>query len=423
MSSWQKHLKENKAFCILAFNHMHVDTDSKVKLCCVADNETPLAKDVTSVDMSKLWVGEQYQQIRKDMLAGKKVEQCKGCYKLEEENGGGSDRLAHNMWFNPPTDDWELDVVTGSNTGHPNWVDWRPGRFCNLGCRMCFVGVSSTIADEHKANPLLTKVTGEEWFETKEWIEDDNTYAYMQELIPNLAAIKIAGGEPFFMPGVIKLLKWCIESGNTHLRLDITTNGTRMQGKVLKWLKEFKSVDIQFSIDGVGYANDYIRYGAEWDKIAPTYKQYLDMEGVTTNLLSTVQVYNLHDVPNIIQFWKDCGSNNNLIMNFVNWPREFKIDILPKSYRHRIADEIENVTADMSQYQLDTFRINAMLSQLREPDVPRNEDAYLEGYGDIYKRRILCVKRTRAYDKLRKQDINLVSKKLGELMNEWEQDG
>ena len=215
------------------------------------------------------------------------------------------------------------------------------------------------------------------------------------------------------MPGVIKLLRWCIDSGNTHLRLDITTNGTRMQGKVLKWLKEFKSVDIQFSIDGVGYANDYIRYGAEWDKIATTYKQYLNMENVKTNLLSTVQVYNLHDMPNVIQFWKDCGSNNNLIMNFVNWPTEFKIDILPKSYRYKVADEIANVTVDMPQHQLDTFRISALINQLREPNVSNNKE-------DINERRQRCVKRTRAYDKLRKQDINLVSKDLGKLISEWE---
>jgi sulfatase maturation enzyme AslB (radical SAM superfamily) len=410
--NWKKQLKENKAFCILAFNHMHVDTDSNVKLCCVADFQTPLAKDVTDINMSELWVGDEYQQIRRDMLAGKKVKQCKGCYKLEEENGTGSDRVAHNSWFNP-NGAFELDIKTGNNTGHPTWVDWRPGRFCNLGCRMCFVGVSSTIADEHKANPLLTEVTGEEWFETKEWIDDPKTYANMQELIPYLDTIKIAGGEPFFMPGVIKLLRWCIDSGNTHLRLDITTNGTRMQGKVLKWLKEFKSVDIQFSIDGVGYTNDYIRYGSEWDKIASAYKQYVEMENVNTNLLSTVQIYNLHDVPNIIQFWKDNGSNNNLIMNFVNWPNEFKIDILPKSYRHRVAEEIIKVTEGIPQQQLDTFRINAMLSQLKE-------DAHTD---DLHARRQRFVKRTRAYDKLRKQDINLVSNELGNLVSKWEQDG
>jgi hypothetical protein len=138
------------------------------------------------------------------------------------------------------------------------------------------------------------------------------------------------------------------------------------------------------------------------------------MENVTTNLLSTVQVYNLHDIPNVIQFWKDNGSNNNLIMNFVNWPSEFKIDILPQEYKEQIASEIEKVAFDIPQQQLDTFRINAMLAQLRE---------HTEITDDILDSRQRFVKRTRAYDILRKQDINLVSNNLGNLVSEWEEDG
>jgi sulfatase maturation enzyme AslB (radical SAM superfamily) len=230
----------------------------------------------------------------------------------------------------------------------------------------------------------------------------------MQAMIPHLKTIKIAGGEPFFMQGVIKLLKWCIDSGNTHLRLDITTNGTRMQGKVLNWLKEFSSVDIQFSIDGVGYTNDYIRYGSEWPKLVTAYQQYLE-SGFTTNLLATVQVYNLHNIPDIIQFWKDSGSNNNLILNFVNWPTEFKIDVLPIEYKRQVAVEIERVAADIPDWQRELFRINALLQQLSE-STPN----------DVYERRKKFVKRTRAYDKLRNQSITQVSRKLSQLLEKWE---
>jgi sulfatase maturation enzyme AslB (radical SAM superfamily) len=405
MSHWQKQVKENKAFCILPFNHMHVDTDGQAKLCCIADWNNPLGQ-ISELDMEELWTSEAYQKIRRDMLAGIEVDQCKGCYKLEKNGGTGSDRSSHNRWFHPP-EGWDIDIVNGNTVGHPTWVDWRPGRFCNLGCRMCFVGVSSTIADEHKAHPELTEVTGEEWFESEEWIQDDRIYASMQKMIPHLKTIKIAGGEPFFMPGVIKLLKWCITSGNTHLRLDITTNGTRMQGKVLKWLTEFDSVDIQFSIDGVGYTNDYIRHGGDWEKIVSAYQQYLSMD-VKVNLLSTVQVYNLHCIPEVIQFWKDNGSHNNLIMNFVNWPTEFKIDILPQEYRWQVAKEIKRVIADIPQEKLEIFRINAILEQLSE-NTPN----------DVYESRKKFAKRTVMYDKLRNQDINLVNKTLGKLTREW----
>ena len=38
---------------------------------------------------------------------------------------------------------------------------------------------------------------------------------------------------------------------------------------------------------------------------------------------------------------------------------------------------------------------------------------------DVYERRKKFAKRTVMYDKLRKQDINLVNKKLGKLTREW----
>ena len=68
------------------------------------------------------------------------------------------------------------------------------------------------------------------------------------------------------MPGVIKLLNWCVDTNNTHLHLDITTNGTRTEGKVLKLLKKFNSVSIQLSMDGIGITNDYIRHKGDWNK-------------------------------------------------------------------------------------------------------------------------------------------------------------
>ena len=251
MSNWQQQIRKNKHFCILPFSHMHVGTDGAAKVCCIGNWEEYITKDVSKETFNSIWTSEKYQQIRKDMLDGKAVAACENCYRVDNQ-GGGSDRSTHNNWFKPPNDNWDLDIVNGNTDGKPTWMDLRPGRFCNLGCRMCFSSVSSTFAEEHKKHPELTEVTGETWFELDDWIESESMYSSLKELIPHIKILKLAGGEPLFMPGVIKLLKWCIDSGNTHLHLDITTNGTRGKGKVVNWLKEFRSVEIQFSIDGIG---------------------------------------------------------------------------------------------------------------------------------------------------------------------------
>jgi len=406
--SWKDHIKNNKYFCILPFNHMHISTNGHANVCCVGDWKYPVSEDITKTSMNAVWTGDVYQQIRKDMLDGKPVKQCNKCYQLEEDSGGGSDRMIHNGWFNAAAD-WDIDVKYGNSNKTPHWVDWRPGRFCNLGCRMCFVGVSSTIANEHKDNPFLKNITGETWFEVNDWIENDKLFSEITEWLPHLKTLKLAGGEPFFMTGVIKLLKYCIDTNNTHLHLDITTNGTRMQGKVLKWLEQFKNVDIQFSIDGVGYTNDYIRYGADWTKLSAAYKKYLGMS-VKTHLLATVQAYNAYDLVNIINYWKDNGKNGNLIFNFVDSPADLQIDILPLEERLNIANKIELASADFTPDQLDAFRINATIHRLRNTNT-------LSNIKELQKKFAI---RTVAYDKLRNQSINDVHPTLAQLVTEWQ---
>lgn len=406
---WKRQIRDNKYFCILPFNHMYVGTDSRVNACCVANFNVPLEKDLTGKTFEDIWTSKNYVDFRKDMLAGKRVERCENCYKIDEA-GGGSDRQTHNSFFKSPRDDWDISIYTGNTDGTPTWVDVRPGRFCNLGCRMCFVGVSSTVADEHKAHPELVDVTGETWYPLEDWIENETMYASLQRMIPKLKSIKIAGGESLFMPGIIKLVRWCVESGNTHLRLDITTNGTCNKGKILTWMEKFKRIDFQFSIDGIGAVNDYIRWPSQWDTIDTTYKLYCNMDAVeTVNMLATVQAYNAFDLVNVIKYWKDRGSRDILVFNFVNWPRELSIDILPLEDRIIIADLIEAEVSELAEAQRQQCRIDALLVKLRKENTSDDLDDLRTRWAD----------RTIKYDSIRNQSISDVHPKLAQYVEEW----
>lgn len=412
MSNWQQQVKNNPYFCVLPFSHIHFTTDGKANACCMANFNVTLSEDIKGSTVQDIWTGAKYQELRTAMLEGKRHSQCEICYKQDEE-GGGSDRQTMNRFFNAPSADWDVDVVNGNTDGHPLSVDMRPGRFCNLGCRMCFVAVSSYIADEHKKHPELTSVSGEKWFDVEEWIDDPVMYASIQELIPNLRSIKLAGGESLFMPGVIKLLSWCVESGNTHLHLDITTNGTRTQGKIIKMLSKFKAVDIQYSIDGIGAVNEYIRYPSEWSVIDESYKRYKQMDNVkSVNILSTVQIYNAFELVNIIDYWMDNGAQDNLIFNFVNWPRDLAVDILPLEDRQEIARQIQDRASKMTEAQRQQFRVDALVYRL-------NQTVESFNGADLDTLRKNFSARTKKYDEIRKQDINTVSKRLAQYVNDW----
>ena len=408
MSNWSEQVKNNPYFCILPFNHLHIGTTGNANLCCVANYLHPIETNMSGKTVEDIWYSKEYKNIRQTMLDNTPVKQCEGCYKLDN-TGGGSDRQTHNKHFRPRSDDWDLDVNYGNTLKYPDWIDLRPGRFCNLGCRMCFVAVSSTVADEHKAHPELTEITGESWFDIDEWIDDSKLYESIQKIIPVIKTIKLAGGEPLFMPGVIKLLKWCVDTGNTHLHLDITTNGTRTQGKVTNWLKKFHRVDIQLSIDGIGYANDYIRHRSDWEQINAAYQTYSQLPNVFVNILATVQAYNAFELTNIINYWKQHDAKNNLIFNFVDWPRDMVIDILPYEDRLEIANNILDRVMDLSPEKKQQCRIDALVYRLQK----QSEDS------DLANLRAHWAKRTVKYDQLRHQDINYVNNKLAGYVQEW----
>lgn len=407
MSEWQRQIDTNPWFCILPFNHLHVSTNGTANLCCVADHQRPVLTDTSGQSLDSLWHGAEYQRVRDSMLQRRPEPRCQRCYSIDA-SGGGSDRQVHNANFRSQSDDWDLDIARGNSRGTPDWMDLRPGRFCNLACRMCFVGVSSAVADEHRQTPSLESVTGESWHDIRDWLDDPITIRSVQDLIPSLRCLKLAGGEPLYMPQVLRLLRWCRDTGNTHLELDITTNGTAAKGKVLDLLGSFRRVYLHVSMDGVGMTNDYIRHGSSWPEVDAAYQRYSAMANVQTSLLATVQAYNAHQLPEIVRYWRALGSQGSLIFNFVENPSELSVDILPHADRCAIADQLHAAAEGLTAYQLHRMRFHAVVTRLRQPDAVGMD-----------RLRQQWARRTRAYDQLRGQDIAAVSARLSQLVQLW----
>ena len=403
----RKQVKDNPAFCIMPFNHSYVTTTGAANLCCIADWGNPIEANVSGKSLLDIFRGEEYKRIRTDMLNGIKEKRCFTCYGQDRDGGDGSDRVSQNARFlNDLGDDFELDI----DVQFPTWSDLRPGRMCNFGCRMCWGAVSSTIDEENRAHPETKKITWDEPIDVDEWLDDPIAFESVKESVKNMHVLKLAGGEPLFMPGVIKLLKWCIASGNTHIALDITTNGSRTKGKVITMLSKFEKVFIQFSMCGIGYTNDYIRYGADWNELDAAYKQYNESDNIGLNLLATAQIYNIFDLVNIIKYWHENGAQNNLIFNVVNYPEDQRFDLLPKDMRLKIASELEEAMHTYVPQKLHSIsRLEHIISKLR-----------LDFDQEVIDRdRIRLAKRTKMYDKIRNQDIGSVHPELERLCSEW----
>lgn len=403
---WRRQIDENQNFCLMPFTHLYRGTQGDVNLCCIAKDPPKNWYNNNMTDFSDVWKDGHYQKIRKMFINGIRSNHCQQCWDIDD-NGGGSDREMYNdiIQYHMPGN-FEISIENGNNLEVPFFLDLRPGNFCNFACRMCFVGVSSKINDYHKKFPELETVTGEKWQNIGNWIDDHENFEYIKKIMPHVTLLKLAGGEPLFMPGVIKLLRWCIENDHVNICLDITTNGSRIQGKILQWLKEFREVNIHMSIDGIGATQEYIREGSVWNDIDNAYQKYIDM-GIKTHILVAVQMYNAYILRDIVQYWKSHGAMGGICFNFVEFPVEYKIDLLPDNDRMIIANDIRNEFGEFNDEQRIRYRVESLIQRLQ---TPQNISSKLKNN---------FIKRTELMDKIYGKDINMLHSRIGEILHDW----
>jgi organic radical activating enzyme len=239
----------SSSFCVLPFIQQFVNTDNRIAPCCISDysHGGPEYKDANSFNCDYL------KNIRREMLYSKQPKPCSICYK-DEAKGKSSKRIEVNKQF----EDWEY-ITNGQGYMYtmPQYYDLRPGNVCNLKCIMC--------------NPQNSS----KWIEDNHLLEDsyDKVIKFSDETINDILSnsksikrIQLAGGEPFYMKSVKRLLTGLVESGDSkHINLQITTNLTIVTETILQLLEHFKKIVITISVDGIGKVGEYIRFPLNWE--------------------------------------------------------------------------------------------------------------------------------------------------------------
>ena len=143
----QKLLKENKAFCVLPWIHMHVWPNGNVMPCCISDSDDVYG-NVKNNTIKEVWNSDKYKTLRKAMLAGEKLSSCNRCYELENSTNIWTLRKNHNKWFGEK----HFDIIESTNKDgsidNPKmaYLDIRFSNLCNMKCRTCGPELSSNHA-------------------------------------------------------------------------------------------------------------------------------------------------------------------------------------------------------------------------------------------------------------------------------------
>ena len=306
--------------CFFLDHGLTVRPDGRVAPCCQWHVPSNFESRYLTDDY------ESYFQQKKEEFGKGWIPECHECQK-QEKMGGMSDRI-----------DWKdgHKDYNISGSGRKHW-DLKLHNTCNLTCRMCSAGDSSSWQKIIKENP------DEEW---NSWVKVGEKKFGWRDKIPNLLEkhiddlelLKFTGGEPFMIPQVKEVLKKVIAKGKAgNVDVKITTNATfSLTDDWIDILKQFKSVFFSLSINGIKSRYEYIRQNAKWET---TYKNVMSIQELGFIRQSVNEIYQMlvfDMVDEINKFWKsnDLGCN----WAYLTTPSYHSLNSLPnyllKKYNH-----------------------------------------------------------------------------------------
>jgi hypothetical protein len=307
------------------------------------DDGKPNNLNVT--DFQTAWNSNYMKNIRRQMLNGEKPPSCLKCYK-EEAAGHNSKRMWETAYWSERVDVEQLIANTeedGSVPPNLAYIDLRFGTKCQLACVMCSPHDSSSWIKDYKA--IFPAVKNESLKETMQW-ENKGSYnsssynwhkqnpifwKQFYEQMPSMQQIYFAGGESLIIEEHYEILEHAIKMGYAkNLELRYNSNGVEWRDNLFDLWKEFKSVNIQCSIDAIGKPLEYIRSGAQWDSIHANLLlliEKVNYSHITVTISPVVSILNLWFLSDLLQY----AEQHQILVqpNILTGPDYLALDVIP----------------------------------------------------------------------------------------------
>jgi MoaA/NifB/PqqE/SkfB family radical SAM enzyme len=338
--------------CILAEQGLHLHNSGRCNSCSDSSqwwkDSNGIDMDLTTHSIEKIWNSKSRQDFLYDLRNGVEHPNCIKCWQ-KERVGIKSKRQISN------------EIFKHNNKSTPQFIDLKWGNVCNLNCRHCNPWTSSKWLKEwYEADTTRNQSYIEylnEFKSTQKSYHHNNTENFHKNFFKwfsNSEHLMLYGGEGMYVKDVQKMFEYAINSGTaTDIDIYINTNGTIYSERWIEIFKQFRSVKLAFSIDGIGQSFNYIRHGAEWNNVVENYKKYTAIKNIQTQIVTTVFTLNVYDIVDIVYtIYKELDSVP--AVNFVYGPEWWDIRILPDNIKQHIHNRNINKLDKIKQSLTDT---------------------------------------------------------------------
>lgn len=386
--------ERKKTICTIPWTHTAVYQNGEYGICCMCvynsggrlfTGDKP--ESVMENDIDTVRNHPTYVELRKSMLAGEQHELCKLCWDEEALGGRHSKRQGQQHIYR---DTLEKILEIGDPTGHIDvnefpiqYLDLRLGNLCNLACRSCGPDNSSlwleylgfkqftvggrpgtyNISNENKVYKIV-----EEDFN---YWKSDKFDEFLVRVLPTVNRIYFTGGEPLINKRHYQILDYCIEKGFAkNIELEYNTNGTTLNMNLLNQWREFKFVDVCFSIDAMGPLANYVRYPTDWDVIERNMRMFddIDIPHLRGSTNATISIFNIMHLPEFFTWFhkqKFKKFKRNLCWHRLVFPKIYNVQILPAETKKMITEYYDNFIAnsDIPDLKHNIYNIITFMNQ------------------------------------------------------------
>ena len=339
-------------FCNVPWTNLHIYWDGTFGACCSerhAPHNDPKVYNLHNMTVTEWYSSEPMVQLRDQIKSNNQLSQCSSCY-LEESNGHESRRIKENFKSviftkqafdrsylqSPMYKDFEAPAIDRLP------IDWHIdlGNECNLACKMCNPQASSKISSIYTKWKIIDQSANSNW--TADLVAWQNFLDGIVS-VPKLYRMHFMGGEPLLNKRFIELLDFLIDQKRTNISISFVTNGTIVNQKLLDRLMQFRSCDIEFSLESISKNNHYIRQASDTIEVQSNIQKIMQLQSDKFHVVLR-SVPQLLNVNNYDQYILWAWENKLPIQSIpLTRPAYLQISVLPYDLRQSFLSRYEKV--------------------------------------------------------------------------------
>ncbi len=306
--------------------------------------------NIATTSIDQWFNSEPVRTFRQKILGSKPLSECRQCYH-EEQQGGVSRRIRSNQKSVIFTQAFDHSFeqspgrrhfdISGRTVTNPIDIHIDLGNYCNLACKMCHAGASSTIAVQE----VKWGIEASRSYVGTDWTRDQTVWeSFKRQLlaIPGLNNIHFMGGETLLTDRFEDLVDWLIQHNRVDVCLSFVTNGTVYKPALMTKMQKFRRVGIEISIETVDDHNAYQRQGTDTGVVLKNIDQYCNLgSSVEVCLRPAISALTIGYHAGLIKYALD----KHLIIKClpVSRPRFLDAEILPSAIKHHYLDSYQEL--------------------------------------------------------------------------------